>query len=407
MTTVSGPSVRQSLPRAPRRTAIGAIIGAPESDSGGDGRLHSEAADWAIAGPGGLDQQTFPTHKIAALADALSEEGVEPLQILPNTGFARIEDLYDPNARVSYRQMIAAFENAMRLPVAAGLAMRLGKRVRVTGTGLYGYALLSSSTGREASAFCLRYYRVLGPVCSMSIDEDSHSVSWSFEPILSPDPGAELYRFCAEAHSVITANLLVDILGPRLRLRSVHFCYPAPAHAEYYNAAFGCPVSFDQPRNEIVHSPHWLDQPLEYADRITHALTRQLCQEMLADVTAREGSTGKVYAALLRHPGRTPALDEIAAELGLGERALRRRLSQEGNSFHQIVAEVRRQLAIRYLRQTTMTIEEIADRLGYSDAANFRHAFRRWTNQPPSAFRQQSHRRREFPEPPTGLDEER
>jgi len=51
------------------------------------------------------------------------------------------------------------------------------------------------------------------------------------------------------------------------------------------------------------------------------------------------------------------------------------------------VAEVRRDLALRYLSRSELTIEAIADRLGYSDAANFRHAFKRWTGQPPSKFR--------------------
>jgi AraC-like DNA-binding protein len=44
-------------------------------------------------------------------------------------------------------------------------------------------------------------------------------------------------------------------------------------------------------------------------------------------------------------------------------------------------------LAIEYLRNTEMTNEEIAARLDYSDAANFRHAFARWTRKSPSAFR--------------------
>ena len=46
-------------------------------------------------------------------------------------------------------------------------------------------------------------------------------------------------------------------------------------------------------------------------------------------------------------------------------------------------------LAIEYLRKTRMTNDEIASRLGYSDAANFRHAFRRWTFRQPSDFRNQ------------------
>ena len=77
----------------------------------------------------------------------------------------------------------------------------------------------------------------------------------------------------------------------------------------------------------------------------------------------------------------------MADRLSIHPRALRRRLEAEGTSYRDLLAEVRARLAIEYLRQTAMTNEEIASRLGYSDAANFRHAFARWTGKSPSEFR--------------------
>ena len=68
-------------------------------------------------------------------------------------------------------------------------------------------------------------------------------------------------------------------------------------------------------------------------------------------------------------------------------RTLRRRLEAQGTSYRLILAEVRRRLAIEYLRKTRMTTEEIASRLGYSEAANFRHAFARWTGKSPHDYR--------------------
>jgi AraC-like DNA-binding protein len=68
-------------------------------------------------------------------------------------------------------------------------------------------------------------------------------------------------------------------------------------------------------------------------------------------------------------------------------RALRRRLEAEGASYRDLLADVRMRLAVEYLRKTQMTNEEIARRIGYSDAANFRHAFARWTGKRPSEFR--------------------
>ena len=77
----------------------------------------------------------------------------------------------------------------------------------------------------------------------------------------------------------------------------------------------------------------------------------------------------------------------MAAQLSVHPRTLRRKLEAEQITYRRIIAEVRMKLAIEYLRNTEMTNEEIAARLDYSDAANFRHAFARWTRKSPSGFR--------------------
>jgi AraC-like DNA-binding protein len=66
---------------------------------------------------------------------------------------------------------------------------------------------------------------------------------------------------------------------------------------------------------------------------------------------------------------------------------LRRQLDRQGTSFRELVDELRAQIAVKYLRETVMTNDDIAVALGFSDAANFRHAFRRWTSKTPSQFR--------------------
>jgi transcriptional regulator GlxA family with amidase domain len=55
---------------------------------------------------------------------------------------------------------------------------------------------------------------------------------------------------------------------------------------------------------------------------------------------------------------------------------------------------LRTQLALKYLRDTDLSVEDIAFALGFSDAANFRHAFRRWTDKSPNEFRNRSGARR-------------
>ena len=126
---------------------------------------------------------------------------------------------------------------------------------------------------------------------------------------------------------------------------------------------------------------------MPYADPITNAMAREMCEKSLAEVNQAEGVAADIRRILVEHPGRFPSIEAMADELKLNPRTLRRKLDSEETSYREILAEVRMRLAIGYLRETGMTNEEIASRLGYSDAANFRHAFVRWTGKNPSDFR--------------------
>ena len=72
------------------------------------------------------------------------------------------------------------------------------------------------------------------------------------------------------------------------------------------------------------------------------------------------------------------------------ERTLRRKLSEEGTRYREILDDVKCQLAIRYLQSSSLKQESIANLLGYSDSRNFRRAFKRWTRKSPAAYRKRS-----------------
>jgi len=86
-------------------------------------------------------------------------------------------------------------------------------------------------------------------------------------------------------------------------------------------------------------------------------------------------------------PGVFPGMDEVATRLNMTSRTLRRHLDAEGTSFVAIVDDVRCSLAIEYLQSTKMSTEDVAMLLGFSDAANFRRALKRWTGKGPGELR--------------------
>jgi AraC-like DNA-binding protein len=84
-----------------------------------------------------------------------------------------------------------------------------------------------------------------------------------------------------------------------------------------------------------------------------------------------------------------PNFDMIANAFNISGRTLRRQLSEAGTSFQKLLDNQRRQYAIHCLQNTDMSTEDIAEALGFSDVANFRHAFKKWVGLSPAMYRQQ------------------
>ena len=111
-----------------------------------------------------------------------------------------------------------------------------------------------------------------------------------------------------------------------------------------------------------------------------------ICDNLLNELKLRVGIPGEIRALLLRDIANPPTLADIAKLLDVSDRSLRRQLREQGISFRGLLDELRTQIALKYLRTTKLANEDIALALGFSDAANFRRAFRRWTKKSPSSL---------------------
>ena len=333
-----------------------------------------------------FEQRIYSPQIIAAVVAELVAEGKPAGVALDGTGLSE-EELGIYTTKVSYQQIETVIRNALCLSSAPGIALRSGLRMHVTAYGMYGYALLSSPTYKEALKFSERYIRVHGPLCDIAIAPEGAAMVYRLDVIHWPDPANKLHGFALEFALAAHLTTYRDVVGPEFGFTSVALDYPAPEHARDYDRLFGCPVAFAQGKNEYRYDLAWADGAAALADERTYTMARAMCEQLLGEVNGAGGVAARVRRCLIEHPGRYPNIEAMAEQLKIHPRALRRRLETEGTSYRDILAEVRTRLAIEYLRKTQMTNEEIANRLGYSDAANFRHAFARWTGKSPSDFR--------------------
>ncbi|HWY25659.1 MAG TPA: helix-turn-helix transcriptional regulator, partial [Nevskia sp.] len=140
-------------------------------------------------------------------------------------------------------------------------------------------------------------------------------------------------------------------------------------------------------RNEVALDAVLLDAPLPQANEPSRRMAEEQCRLLLTARKARSGLAERVRDRILRQPGQMPQMNAVAGELLLTPRTLRRRLLEEGTSYKALTDEVRETLAEELLSAAKLSVEQIAERLGYSEAASFIHAFKRWKGRPPHRYR--------------------
>lgn len=290
-----------------------------------------------------------------------------------------------PGAEVLPRQELAVVANIVRrLGDVPGLALEIGRRIHMGAVGPLVFALSSCRTMGEAVAMGVRYRALSFPLTDIHFEKSGDGL---FTLVLDdagiPQP---LRAFVAERDAVAMVNQLWDIFGD-IPLRRLCFRAPAPHHADALAEFLGIRPEFSCGRNFGAVDEAWLDKPMPQAD--PHAATYWCTHldALLARRWEQAGVAGKVRAILKRDLQCAADMERVAGALCMTSRSLRRVLAEEGVSFREILDDVRQNLAEELLSTARLTVDQVADRLGYDRTASFREAFKRWKSVPPSAWR--------------------
>ena len=333
-----------------------------------------------------LDDKIHPVVKIAVILDALAAEGVLAKDALAGSHLSK-SAASSPETRVSLTQVLACCRNADRLSKDRHFAYHAGLQFHISAYGLYGFAMLCSTDYRQTMRFAVEYHQLATPLVEILFSEEGRYAIWTFTPISLPRVDARLYKFLVELQFGILMSLHRDIMGPAFLARELRVSYPSPGDAATYPIIFGCRALFGETQNKFIFDRAWLDKKAELGNQIIYPTIVKLCDAMAEEFQLRVGLAGKVRQILLVNLMRPTNFGEVARQLNMSTRTLRRRLHQENTSFRKLAGELRTVIATKYLCDTDLTVEDISHLLGFSEPSSFRQAFRRWTNVGPQQFR--------------------
>ncbi|MDF2446073.1 MAG: transcriptional regulator, AraC family [Moraxellaceae bacterium] len=314
-----------------------------------------------------------------------ADHGVGATHCLAGTGIDPAA-LEDPAATVAAAQELQLFRNLLAaLGHDRGLGLELGHRIHPLAYGLWGFAILSSPTVGGAVDMGLRFLRLTSTYCRI---RPAVTATDALLVVDDREVPADLRTFLAETTLSAIINMQYSLDRARVPVKELRIKGPAPAHAHRYEELYGVRPRFDQREHAVVIDVQCLLLALPQGNALTQRLCEEECRRLLQRRRRLAGLAGQVRDLLTRNPAQLPGMPAIAAELAMNPRTLRRRLADEGVDFSRLADEVRGTVAEELLTTTTLSLEEIASRLGYSEASAFTRAFKRWKGVAPRRYRQ-------------------
>lgn len=264
------------------------------------------------------------------------------------------------------------------------LGLMLAQTMRPDAFGLAGHLFRHSETVEQVFERMARYQALIDPVLDLQVSLEHGGFRVEFHH----HPRVEEMAHPLEGMVGAAVHTLRDWLSAEVDVQ-VQFAHPPLHPPEVYADYLGAPVSFEHPTNAVILPVELLSEPIADADPAVAGFLKRLAEARLGE-QADAAFESRVSALIeARLDDVLLSQEDVAADLGVSVRTMQRRLRDEGLTYTQIHEDVRRREAERLLRQGEYAIFQIAEMLGYAEAANFTRAFRRWTGRSPAAFRDQ------------------
>ena len=324
---------------------------------------------------------------VGTVLAAAERQGVARAALLAQAGIAPAELAAE---RWPIDHITRLWRAAVHCTQDAGFGLKAGAGVGPASFNVVGFLLQSAPTLRGAFALVQTYQRLISDGGRFQVLAGAQA-GWV---VYHPRQGA--LAFSPHQIEAVLAAVVVFarwVTGSALRPQRVQFSQARIGPQAGYREVFQCPVEFEQAFSGVLLANALLDAPLPQANAQLAAAHHQHAAARLAALSRQDGlaQTLRVWIASQLHaPGQAPTRAQAARALGLTERTLARRMQAEGLSFSGLLDTLRRDAALQAVAQTTRTLSEIGQALGYAEPSVFNRAFRRWTGGTPGQWRRRA-----------------
>jgi AraC-like DNA-binding protein len=332
-----------------------------------------------------MREYTVAAGAVRALLDFAVAQGASVELLARRSGIDPAE-LADRDRRIPFAQYVALMRAGQELCGDPALALHFGESVPSSEISLGSQVGAYSNDMMEGLALINRY-------APLTIDVDiagsgdrfsfarADGEVWIVDRRAHPNDFPELTE-SGFARMVCSGR---QFLGDKQLLKAVHFTHAEPPYRAEYDRIFRVPIVFASDKNALLADDSWMEMMPPTPSGPMLDVLKAHSEALLEKLTSAKSTRGRLEILLEPLlPTGTATMEAVAGQLGLSRASLFRKLKEEGVTFEQVLDDLRHKLALRYLNGDGLSVKEAAYRLGFSEAASFSRAFKRWTGKRPS-----------------------
>ncbi|GAA4807773.1 AraC family transcriptional regulator [Nocardioides caeni] len=312
-----------------------------------------------------------------------AELGGDPAALLAVVGLAP-DVVGDHDTFVDYRAVATLLETTATATSCADFGRRLSQRQGLEILGPLGVAARTAATVGAALQAIEQFMAVYSPAIAVTVGpaRDPGLVQLEWRLVVDRPPP---HRQAAELALGVALRVLQLLAGTGFHPTTAQLRHQPLGPPEDYEHFFGCRVDHGADRYGFRFRADVLQRRLG-ADHAVHAVVR----DYLDTIAVHTGAGDRdAVARLVRRmlPTGGLSLELVAEQLAQHPRTLQRRLASTGTTFAQIVDDVRREEAARYLRESDLPLGQLSGNLGFSEQSVLSRACRRWFGMSPREVR--------------------
>ena len=316
-----------------------------------------------------------------SIARALEHCGVDSRRVFAAAGVEDVLD-NDPLRRLPLATVTRLYKVCVEVTGDPYFGLSVANFIQASTMHALGFGLLASANLTDFCNRVQRYFALVSQSAHVELEHRGETVYFATVPLPEVCPQTQ------DAWLALMLRMMRLLYRDDFRPLAVEFAHPVPDGGDGpYVAYFGAPVSFDCEAAAMILPAADMQVPLEGASPELAQFNDNLAVDYIARLDRADVVANTRASIIELLPGGDCSKGRVAAAMGMSTSTLQQRLTERGASFHELLNDIRRDLACNYLKQSRVSVTEITFLLGFTDVSNFTRAFKRWTGMSPTRYR--------------------